>query len=176
MEPISPKFLPVNSELEDLSDVPEKPVSGDKILRILDGVCSFTPIPGGGAQGNRYMHIPFGGSNNPGYRYEFNQKTWEIGNQFIFIGSDVIGTPNKIHIIAWVSNGTKPGNIQLYDYTNDNVICSWSSLASEAFTIYATTDINNIPSGASIFQIQGQTASNGGKVYISWLMVEFSGG
>jgi hypothetical protein len=89
--------------------------------------------------------------------YKFKDYTdWEECTVFVFRGSDILGIPTSAKVVAKMDGNTSPnGQMRLYDLTNNKIIATWSAINSNQDAIY-TTSVSNIPSGESMFSVQGK--------------------
>jgi hypothetical protein len=86
--------------------------------------------------------------------------SWTPMGSFIFDGTTLKGTPQKIEVIA-NNQAVTQTDIRVYDVTNSNVICTYTGLTTGSQTIVDLGTLSNLPTGSAIFEVQLQTVGAG---------------
>ncbi|MCK5603409.1 hypothetical protein KAR91_16105 [Candidatus Pacearchaeota archaeon] len=115
--------------------------------------------------------IVFGMNENSDAYWECKKTTWVNANSFIFRGSNVLGIPVACKLIGSVDEGGI-GYVQLFDYTNNNIICELT-INSSSVGIFETSIVQNIPTEESIFEIRAMSSSNSKKIQLYNLVIQF---
>jgi hypothetical protein len=93
--------------------------------------------------------------------------SWTRAARFIFPGSNVLGTPAAIKVVA--GHDSTSGDLRVYDVTNSQVICSLSSFGS-ATGIKDLGAISNVPAGEAEWELQYQETGSGNvDVHSIWI-------
>lgn len=106
-----------------------------------------------------------GEGNN--YYIKFKNKSYDIGNQFIFRGTNSLGIPKGIKAII-----KGKGKLRLYDRTNSRTIFEWTDWDVNDWTIFSQASNLVWPANESIFEVQGEKDSS--YAYITCFMICFS--
>jgi len=107
------------------------------------------------------MHFTFRESSSRAY-VDHNKSTYTLIQKVIFPGSDIVGTPSSIQVIAAIKEGsdneddgnTNGGQVRILDVTNGNIICENTNINTTAPSIFNLGTISNIPSGISDWELQ----------------------
>lgn len=120
--------------------------------------------------GFRDIHLIFGGHNEPAK--DIKSDTWKLVGTFIFRGTNVLGIPLKYQVVASVELGSSPGDIRLYDMTNNNTVGEINNINAEFSTIYTAENLQNLPTNEAVFEIQAKGEVSK-KVYIFSFSLQF---
>lgn len=103
--------------------------------------------------------------------------TYDALAMFIFKGSDKVGVPIMVSTTIQLAGGTDL-DIRLYDVDNANVICEKVDLTGATMFIhnFMPSDINNIPTSSSIFEIQLLATGSGREARCGSLGFHFKAG
>ena len=93
-------------------------------------------------------------------------------NEFCFCGTDKVGTPTNIKIIAHVEKITGEGNVRIYDVTNSKVICEKTGIFNLVSEVIDMGVLSNLPTGEAVLEIQAKNL-DGDETRISSLAVKF---
>jgi len=94
--------------------------------------------------------------------FEKYGSSWQVACSFRFPGTDVIGTPTGLKVIARKNAPGASFDIRLLDYTNVAVLASISESNSQTVKqVYSTTSFSNLPAGEAILEIQGKESGSG---------------
>lgn len=96
---------------------------------------------------------------------EVKDSSYKAVSRVIFKGTSVVGVPKSVSFIAEANNGAV-GNIRIYDFTNDAVVCEVTVSANVPSTI-TITELNNLSEGESIWEVQIRRASGNGNKKVS---------
>jgi hypothetical protein len=96
------------------------------------------------------------------------------GLGFIFPGTDRVGTPADIRILARVKGAGKFADFRIYDVDNAQQIAEKISHGDAEFTIFSLGTIANLPAGEAWWEIQGRkSATTGDEGQIKAIWVKF---
>lgn len=104
---------------------------------------------------------------------ETDRQNYRVGSRFIFRGSAVLGTPSAIKAIIEIASALAPGDIRIYDKTNDNQICELTGIDVEDVLIYDLGPLSNISEGEAIWEIQIRVPSQGDIIEVKALNVHW---
>jgi hypothetical protein len=78
--------------------------------------------------------------------------------QFIFPGTDTT-VPSTFKVIASRDGTNQTATVDIYDYTNANLIAT-IPFTSDVISIYSTMTLNNLPATEAIFELRAYVSSN----------------
>jgi hypothetical protein len=79
---------------------------------------------------------------------------------FRFQGTDLLGTPMKISVIAgWIDNTTQ--SVRIYDIDNNQVICERTDITNEFPSAEDMGTISNLPTGPALWEVQMKRPQGG---------------
>ena len=84
---------------------------------------------------------------------DHKKSTWGVIGSFLFAGTDALGAPVSIRVIAGVTTADEVG-VRLYDLTNNNVIAEARNQTGSYPSIINLGTISNLPTGAAVFELQ----------------------
>lgn len=108
------------------------------------------------------IHVVFGGKKEK--YWEFSNKSYVVARCFYFVGTQIIGTPTSIKVIAHMYESAT-GTLQIYDYTN-NTIVSEINFTNTDLQVLTCNSLSNLPPSEAILQIRAKTSSNNKKGYV----------
>jgi hypothetical protein len=154
-----------NGELTDPEEIELNEIIESHTGELPGGIDPGTGDVGGGSGTG---DIIFTFSDEPGdYYIKFKNWSWDVVSQFIFRGTNILGTPTGIKAII-----KGEGKLRLYDKTNGNVIFEWSNFDVNDWTMFGQASNLNWPKTEAIVELQGEKDSN--YAYISCFMICFS--
>lgn len=111
--------------------------------------------------------------------YTFNptitgSTTYERASVFCFQGTDVLGTPIGIYIVAgWIDNTTQ--SVRVYDVTNNQVICERTDITDEFPSHQHMEPLSNLSEGHAMWEIQQKRPAGGPskEVAVASVQLEF---
>jgi hypothetical protein len=152
---------------EELSDPEEEELN--TIVATHTGEYSTGTQPPDFGEGGGPGDIIFIFGDDPGdYYVKFKNSYWTVCNQFIFRGTNKLGTPSGVKVIL-----KGEGKIRLYDKTHCRTIFEWTNYNVNDWTIFSQTSNMVWPQEESIFEVQGEKDSS--YAYLSCFMICFSG-
>ena len=118
------------------------------------------------------LNFVFGTGDKP-YLKAKNDAYTAIG-AFIFRGTDILGTPSNIKILARLKEvATIDMDVRIYDATNANVICEVTGITDLITTLYDLGVISNLPTGEANFEIQAKVGLNNKEGWVISMGVQF---
>lgn len=99
--------------------------------------------------GAKTINFTFGDKDHNGIKVSSSH--YSAMRSFIFAGSDKLGSPSSVKVIADVRGDY--GSIRLYDATNGNVICEKQDISNTDLEIIDLGTIENVPTGEAIFEL-----------------------
>ena len=84
---------------------------------------------------------------------DHKKSTWGVVGSFLFAGTDALGIPASIRVIAGVTTADEVG-VRIYDLTNNNVIAEVRNQTGSYPSIINLGTISNLPTGAAVFELQ----------------------
>ena len=121
--------------------------------------------------GTSDIYIVFGGVKDSNNYWEFKKTSYYTGRRFYFAGTQSLSVPGCIKVVAYMSSGYT-GAVQLYDYTNNNVI-SEVSIINTSPQILTDCTLMNLPTNESILEVRGKSNNSNKKGYIHSLTICF---
>ena len=98
-----------------------------------------------------------------------NSTSWDVAATFLFEGTDALGVPSSIKVIA--RQDSTSSDLRVYDVTNSLEIAT-INFTSTVDAIIILGAIGNVPTGNAIFELQYKETGTG-KIWISSLSVLF---
>ena len=141
-------------KLEDHIDVSAPPSSGKYILESDDETYGWIETPASQSSSVKNIYITFG-SRDSNY-WNVDGTTYWIACRFVFLGSDILGTPTTFECIG-LTESSSTITVMLMDYTNNLEIATVTTSSTDA-AIMTTTSIANIPTGKAIFGIRAKNS------------------
>ena len=133
----------------------------DAVLAAHDGVV----IPA--ANKNRFpISWSFGGTTKA--YVSTTSGSYVIRRRVVFPGTDIVGVPINLFVLASVLSGT--GKIKIYDKTNGVTVCELTGIANTTFQIKNLGTISSLPETKAVFELQMETTAT---VACSLLYMEF---
>jgi len=107
-------------------------------------------------------------------QWQTSAGAYERVRPHIFRGSNVMGTPSAIKVLAWVDSGCTCA-IRVQDITNNKTICSNESITGTSEAIGSLGAISNVPTGEALWEVQiyRKVGSGGSKVYCSLWEIQY---
>jgi hypothetical protein len=143
-----------------------------RIIQDISAITGVTPSSVGGGAASMVMSYA---SGNLKY-IETGATSYKSLANFVYGGSSVIGSIINFNVNIWVTNnGTVC--LRLFDITNNNFISEIVDVTSQdESNIRSMGIISNLPSNASVIEIQGQKATGVGssKLRLASLEVEYA--
>lgn len=120
------------------------------------------------------MMFGFGNDHDISW-YKYDKDAWEPARRFIFRGTNELGIPVGIKAIVRSKDyvDAKESDFRLYDVTNGQAIFTWTNFKVNGWNIHTQKVSDTFPIDDAIFEIQGR--KNGGELYISCFLIQFSG-
>jgi len=91
------------------------------------------------------------------------QTSFKVLAKFIYRGSNLVGIPNSIRILAWTS--ATSGDIKFFDKTNGNTIVE-KNITNSVEAVIDMGTLSNIPTTEAVIEIQAKK-TGGGAVFIA---------
>ena len=107
------------------------------------------------------------------------ETTYEILVNYLFRGTDVIGSPDAIKMIATTTGSIGGLDVRIYDVTNSLVICEklgFLAAVDQVFEIVDLGTLSNLPTSSAIFELQVKLQIDGAgkRGWISALSMEWA--
>ena len=97
---------------------------------------------------------------------------WITRRAFIFQGTNKLGIPQEVQLLAYTETPSNPGHCRIYDATNLNEIAYIGGIADTSASVYIDDNLQSLPSDTSIFEIQLKTDKKG-ELHVHSLILEF---
>jgi hypothetical protein len=91
---------------------------------------------------------------------------------FLFNGTDKLSTPTAIKIIAWNKTNNKNYSVRVVRQDTGDVIAELVNADNNEVEIKDLGTLSNLPTGPTIFEIQGKTDS-GGECRLAFMTISF---
>ena len=104
---------------------------------------------------------------------ESDRQNYSVEARFIFRGSAVLGEPSAIKIIAEVASAVDPGDVRIYDKTNDKQIAEITGIDVEDVVIYDMGQLSNISEGEAMWEVQLRVPTKGDSIEVKALTIQW---
>jgi len=154
-------------EFNNLTADPSSPVEGEIWFNTTDNVLRIYVSGKVRNLNTKIETVAFAGSNP---YLNTTSPTYTIIAMFHFPGTDKMGVPDAMKVVAWTTATTY--DVKIYDVVNSLTIAEITAQTNSTAQIVDMGTLSNLPTGSSIFEIQVLRAG-GGEVRFASLNVDW---
>ncbi len=87
-------------------------------------------------------------------------QTYSTFSTMLFKGTDILGPVTSIQAVVFVAQTTKPGDLRVYDFTNNQVIAEYLGFNSLTPAVITLNGLANVSTDAAVWEIQMRRQGN----------------